>query len=283
MRTLHVPPLSPPPLLPTLRKTPARPPLSPLSEVRSTIEADGWLARNRIRIVLSLLVCTAALSAGIHLMTPRLAETLANGLPGSWVRASSEQVLSNLESSVLMPSLRPLAEQDALRDQFAALNAAPQGAPPYRLLFRRNQSAGNTLLTLPGGEIIVTDQLLESVPDQSERLALLCHELGHLYHRHALHNAIEHNLYWLASSALIGSSESSVRALARGLNQADYTREHVLEADRYALSMLDNNGISTQVLIEAIEHGQGPTNTTSDPLAHHKYFNERILALQNLQ
>ncbi|MDP5238523.1 M48 family metallopeptidase [Uliginosibacterium sp. 31-16] len=248
-------------------------------------EVHGWLHRNRINILLLLLACTAALTAGLRLMTPNLAEALADSLPGSWVRTSSEKVLAHLETGTLLASQRPLAEQDALRDRFAALNAAPEGAPPYRLLFRRNLASDRMLLTLPGGEIIVTDQFMQTVPDPAEQLALLCHELGHLYYRHALRSAIEHNLFWLASAAFVGSSESSVRALVNGLEHADYGREHVLEADRYALSMLRTNGLPARLLQDAIEHGQGPAGPAQiqrDPLTHRQYFNERIRALQNL-
>lgn len=248
-------------------------------------QPHGWLHRNRINILLLLLACTAALTAGLRLLTPSLAETLADSLPGSWVRTGSEKVLTHLEASTLLASQLPLAEQDALRDRFAALNAAPEGAPPYRLLFRRNLNSDSMLLTLPGGEIIVTDQFLHAVPDPAEQLALLCHELGHLYYRHALRSAIEHNLLWLASAAFVGSSESSVRALVNGLEHADYAREHVLEADRYALSMLRANGLPAHLLQDAIEHGQGPADpaqTQHDPFTHRQYFSERIHALQNL-
>lgn len=257
-----------------------------LLETDQTLEEQGWIHRNRVNILLVTLACAAALTASIHLMTPGLAETLADSLPGSWVRASSEQVLSTLENNLLSESRTSLAEQDALRDRFATMNPAPEGAPPYRLLFRHSNTPGVMLMNLPGGEIIVTDQFLQTVPDQSEQLALLCHELGHLYYRHALRNAIEHNLYWLASAALMGSSESSIHALARGLQPADYTREHVLEADRYAVSMLRANGLSSRLMLDAIEHSQPPVSTspstTQAPLSHSQYFKDRIRTLQNL-
>jgi len=258
---------------------------APLTKASQALEEHSWIFRNRINILMVTLACAAALTASVHLMTPGLAETLADGLPSSWVRTSSEQVLGSMENSVLSASQTPLAEQEALRDRFAAMSPAPEGTPPYRLLFRHSNTPDIMLMNLPGGEIIVTDQFLQSVPDQTEQLALLCHELGHLYYRHALRNAIEHNLYWLASAALIGSSEGSIHALARGLQPIDYTREHVLEADRYALSMLHANGLSTRLMLEAIEHGQAPISTAragQDPLSHRQYFKDRISALQNL-
>jgi Zn-dependent protease with chaperone function len=246
---------------------------------------SGWLHRNRINILLLLLAALAALSTTFHLMAPVLAESLANGLPASWVRTSSEQILSELDGKILLPSTVPLSRQDDLRERFAALNPAPEGAPPYRLLFRDSRWAGATLLSLPGGEIIVTDDFLRNVPERNEQLALLCHELGHLYHYHALRNAIEHELPRLAWAAFIGSSDASIRALTVGLREADFSLQYVEEADRYAASMLQANHIPTSVLIHAIEHGQRPLESASNSgtTSHRQYFAERINMLQNFR
>jgi Zn-dependent protease with chaperone function len=250
-----------------------------LTAARRSLGSTGWLHRNRINILLLLLAALAALSTSFHLMTPALAESLANGLPASWVRTSSEQ-----DARILLPSTVPLSLQEDLREHFAALNPAPEGAPPYRLLFRDSRSAGATLLSLPGGEIIVTDAFLRNVPERNEQLALLCHELGHLYHHHALRNAIEHELPRLAWAAFIGSSNASIRALTGGLREADFSLAHVEEADRYAASMLQANHIPTSVLMHAIEHGQ-PLESAgkSDPASHRQYFAERINMLQNFR
>jgi Zn-dependent protease with chaperone function len=253
--------------------------ISPLSR------AKGVLPRNRVGLLLALAISIVAIIICIRLIIPSLVSTLTDSLPGGWIRASAEQVLGEMERNELLPSQTPMATQNALQERFASLNAAPVGnPPPYRLLFRRSNTAANGLLSLPGGEIIITDQFLQRVPDQSEQIALLCHELGHLHHRHALRNAIEKNLFWLASAALVGSSEGSIRALAKGMNDNDYHADHVLQADQYALAMLQANGIDKNILIDAIEHGQGPATATqidSDPLSHRQYFKIRIEALKN--
>jgi hypothetical protein len=256
-----------------------------LTAAKRSFGNASWLRRNRINILLLLLAALAALSTSFHLMTPALAESLANGLPASWVRTSSEQMLNELDARVLLPATVSLSRQDDLRERFAALNPSPEGAPPYRLLFRDSRWAGATLLSLPGGEIIVTDAFLRNVPDRDEQLALLCHELGHLYHHHALRNAIEHELPRLAWAAFIGSSDASIRALTGGLREADFNFQYVKEADRYAASMLQANHIPTSVLIRAIEHGQRPLESAgnSDSASHRRYFAERINMLQNFR
>lgn len=249
---------------------------------RRPFRMGGWLRQYRINILLLALACLAVLSTFFHLLTPVLAESLANGLPASWIRTSSEQVLGDMDGTVLLPSTVPLARQDDLRERFAALSPAPEGAPPYRLLFRNSRQPGTTLLSLPGGEIVVTDTFLRSVPDRDEQLALLCHELGHLYHHHALRSAIEHELPRLAWAAFIGSSDASIRALTIGLRQADFSLQHVLEADRYAASMLQANHMPVSLLVRAIEHGQRPQESINgtDAASHRRYLADRIRVLE---
>lgn len=265
-------------------KTPIERENSPDAKQRP-YQVGKWLRQYRVNILLLALACLAALSTFFHLLTPVLAESFANGLPASWVRTSSEQVLAEMDSTVLSASTLPLPQQDDLREQFAALNPAPEGAPPYRLLFRNSQQSGATLFSLPGGEIIVTDAFLRNVPARNEQLALLCHELGHLYHHHALRSAIEHELPNLAWAAFVGSSDASIRALTAGLRQTDFSLAHLLEADRYAVSMLQANHLPVSLLPQAIEHGQHPAEGMkgTDTAAHQRYFADRIHMLQNFR
>lgn len=260
---------------------------SPPDTLQATRQAPARVGspRSRASTLLGALAFALILTAGIRLAPQHLVTPLANTLPASWIRASSEQVLSKLEAEDLSASLLPEAQQHALQDRFASLLAAPEGAPPYRLLFRHSRSGQYSLLTLPGGEIIVTDQLLETVPDQREQLALLCHALGHLFHRHDLRNAVDAGFFRIAAAVLTGSSARSIKALDQGLQKGHFTLEAVLEADRYALSMLQANQLPPSLLVTAIEHAQSPAadpTRTADPLAHREHFTERLRALQKM-
>lgn len=243
------------------------------------------LARMHSNTLLLLVAVSAALSICLHVLTPMLATSLAEGLPASWVRTSSERILAGLDQSVLVPSTISPGEQEALRQQFAELKPAPKGTPPYRLLFRGSYLANAPVFSLPGGEIIVTDAFMAGVTDQNERLAMLCHELGHLYHRHALRGAIELQLPRLAWAAFLGSSSASIDALSAGLQQLQPSRAHILEADRYAASMLRANQLPNSVLAQAIEHehrlGKLAGSTASGEHGH--FFNERLNMLQNFR
>lgn len=212
----------------------------------------AWLQHKYIRTLLALLVCSLTLTLGMHMLAPVLTRSLANNLPSNWVRSSSEQVLTALDARQLQPSLEDSARQVALQSRFAGLTAPAEGAPPYRLLFRRTRAPSPLLFALPSGDIVVSDQLFKTVPDPDMQLALLCQELGHLQYQHALREAVRHKLFWLASAALAGSAESSIKALSEGLLRANYHLAHLNEADRYAQAMLSANGFPPSLLQTSI-------------------------------
>lgn len=218
-------------------RTTAGRPVAPASQRR----------HSRISLLLVIVACLAALSASVSLMTPALARSLADSLPASWIRLSAEAVLDRLEHEALSPSLTPEATRQQLREQFATLTAPASGAPPYRLIFRASSNPDVLLLTLPSGDIVVTDSFFQRIDDADVRLALLCHELGHLHHRHALRNAVEHNLVWLGSAAFVGNAESSVRALTHGLLATRYNDAQTEEAHNFARNILRANGLNPAI------------------------------------
>ncbi len=52
--------------------------------------------------------------------------------------------------------------------------------------FRASPIIGANAFALPGGIVIVTDQLMQLAEHDDEILAVLAHEIGHVKHRHVL-------------------------------------------------------------------------------------------------
>ncbi|MDO6387098.1 hypothetical protein [Uliginosibacterium sp. 31-12] len=238
----------------------------------------------RLQALLLLMSGLLALGLGLHLLSPMLARSLAANLPTNWIHGSSERVLARLDGSLLRPSQSDAARQTDLRKRFANLNAPTTGAPPYRLVFRQGGSASPLLFSLPSGDIVVTDAFFTHEPDPVTQLALLCQQLGHLHHQHALHNAIELKLLRLATAALAGSAEHSIGALTEGLQRVEYTLPQLQEADRYAAAMLAANRIAPGVLQGLLsEHGEnGAVGQFSSPERLPAYTEARryVLMLQ---
>ncbi|KAF7600010.1 MAG: hypothetical protein CGU29_03485 [Candidatus Dactylopiibacterium carminicum] len=229
-------------------------------EPPSALRTHRRRPRTRLGLLLIFIACLGALCLGASLAAPTLARNLADSLPASWIRQSSEDLLKRLDGRHLAPSLASDAEQQMLRAQFSTLTAPASGAPPYRLVFRRSGHPEVLLFTLPSGDIVITDRFFERVQDPGVRLALLCHELGHLQQRHALRNAVEYNLVWLAGAALFGNADSAVRALTHGLAAVRYSPEQIQEATVYARTILRANDMAASLHAQAMR--LSPQDTT---------------------
>ena len=101
-------------------------------------------------------------------------------------QALGTRVLAELDQKMFAASTLSQDEQQRIAAQFARLAAAAEGAPQYRLLFRKSRIGPNAL-ALPSGQIVLTDELVRLMGDDDEALmGVLAHELGHLQRRHLM-------------------------------------------------------------------------------------------------
>ena len=56
----------------------------------------------------------------------------------------------------------------------------------YRLLFRKSDGIGANAFAVPGGIVVITDEMVELAADDDELVSVLAHEIGHLAQRHSL-------------------------------------------------------------------------------------------------
>lgn len=200
--------------------------------------------RRRSRILLvGLLVLGIVLVAGLHLSRPLIADQLAQRLPAQWVRSASQATLDALDKDWLQPTALPLTRQDAIRAHFAAMRAPSEGAPAYRLLFRRGDLAGARAFALPGGELVVTDEIVNLAQDDREVLALLAHLLGKLQQQRRLEAAIRDAMLPVLTAVYLQDEQRGSQALARRFIDWPGSGDANMAADRYALAMLRANAI----------------------------------------
>lgn len=229
-------------------------------------------------IVLALLLCAIGWRWGV----PVLADAVAERIPASWIRSASDRTLTILDAKTLRPSQLSPERQTTLTTLFAGLRASSTGAPPYRVLFRHGGDVGATVMSLPSGEVIVTDELVNLLGDDRQILAMLSHELGHLYYQHALKRAVRHTPIASTAANYFSDFDAGAAALARGLLQADCPLAFELAADGFALDMLAANGIDPTSLRGALQKlsRQPPKPGYLPPIERpEQYFDERIAAL----
>jgi len=201
---------------------------------------------NRLRYALSALVVAAALLfAFIQFGIPGLARATAFALPAKTENLIGGESLQILERLYFEPSALSEERQTELQRVFDDVSEEVAPSSGYRLLCRASKPLGANAFALPGGTVVVTDDLVGLVEDEREFAAVMAHEIGHLQQRHALRQVLQSMGTGLVVVALTGdvtSITSTAAAIPTALVQAGFSREMEREADDAAAAWLHARG-----------------------------------------
>lgn len=241
--------------------------VAPRRTLAQRLQAHG------LALTAAVLVVLVALVGFYRDLTPWLAVRLTQHVPLAWENALAEQGLAQLDQGHLKPSALPWAEQQRLRQRLAELVAlAPAGLygderPVPELVFRRG--LGPNALALPGGRVILTDELVvlaqQAGLGDDALLGVLAHEWGHVTQRHGTRLLIEHGLLQLGLALALGDVSyllSSGSALLSGLA---YQRGHEAEADCLALRLMAAQGRPTAPMAELLLRVSGDGAASASP------------------
>ena len=194
---------------------------------------------------------------------------LAHGVLQITPHAIDEKIgalaLGQLETRFLRPSELEPAQQETIRLAFgqALSPQKPTELPPWRLEFRKS-NIGPNAFALPGGILVMTDDMVELVEGDTRVLvAVLGHELGHLRHRHGMRMLVQVSAMGAIASVLWGDFSWVLATVPAWLGQADYSREAEREADAYALDVLNAAGISPSAMLTLFEKLKAKRDTDS--------------------
>jgi len=216
----------------------------------------------------------------INYGVPKAARHVAELIPPQMESAISRDGLKLLDQSLFEPSRLTLHEQQRIQLLFEHVSRTVAPKKDYVLIFRDASELGPNAFALPGGTIVMTDQIIEISDNDQELAAILAHEIGHQQHRHSLRILLQNSM----STALIASISgdlTSISGLATSipsvLLHSAYSREFEREADELAFTYLrqqnfDTGALSTLLLrIESqSEHSQ-----TNGFLSTHPQSQER--------
>ena len=190
-----------------------------------------------------MLALVATVFAGwlfLQFGVPKLAEYVAKATPPSMETKIGEQALQGLDSQLgyFSPSETTATRKASVIAALNQLCVAQKACPQYRLEFRNGGMIGANAFALPGGIMVVTDQLIGLSKNDTEIVAVLAHELGHVKQRHAFRQSLQGVLSGLILAAITGDVSSIGSGLPAVLMQMKYSREHETEADNFALNAL---------------------------------------------
>lgn len=178
---------------------------------------------------------------------PGLADYAARHVPRAAETALAGQVVALLDRTHFDPSKLSEERREELHAAFTAMVRDLPRAADFDLQFRAAPALGANALALPGGIVIVTDELVQLAQHDEEILAVLAHEAGHHEHRHALRAAMQDSAVVLLIGFIAGDA-SSLGSLAVSvpavLLSSGYSRGFEGEADAFAFDLLAKRGIS---------------------------------------
>jgi predicted Zn-dependent protease len=230
------------------------------------------------RWVLAALLCTVAVLLGsYHWGAPWAARKVVALMPPSVEAQIGETVLMELDERWLQPSKLPLLEQHAWRERFAtAMRRAPapprelnrRGLPRWNLQFRSTpkDGLGANAFALPGGDIIVTDDMIALLADRPDALiGVLGHEWGHVQRHHGMRSLVQASLLAMLSSAVVGDISQVITAAPAVLGQLAYARDFEREADDDGAALLRANGMDPAALAVLFERLQAQRSAKPGP------------------
>jgi Zn-dependent protease with chaperone function len=204
-------------------------------------------------VMVSTLVLVALIGGVYRFGLPVVARGVVATMPSTVDEALGESALSSIDSSGIMkPTTLASEQQQAVRVAFAqAVARLPPGdAPGYRLEFRKS-SIGPNAFALPGGPIVLTDELYKLVDGNPDILVgVLGHELGHLRHRHGMRMLEQAGVLSAAAGAVYGDFSTLFAQIPVLLGQASYSRAFEHEADVDSVRLMRADGISPAVMAQ---------------------------------
>ena len=238
--------------------------------------------------LLALLLSSACVIAAFHWGLPWAAELAAARIPYSTAHIIDEHAMQAFDGGLMQPSLLPAARRQALQQRFDALREG-HNLPPYALEFRSSKIIGANAFALPGGTVVVTDELVALAGNDEEILAVLAHELGHISEHHPLRQLLQSSVVGLVMTWYLGDTSSLLAAAPTLILQTSYSRDFERRADNYAANMLRMNGMAATRLADILEKlesshrgtakGKNQQPSVAEFLSTHPDTDERIRAL----
>lgn len=242
--------------------------------------------RWRAALAAALLAALVAWGGAVYGL-PLAAKWAAFALPAPVAQHIGQATLSQLDRFFFKPSRLDEARRREIRERWAAFAGTFRASVPHRLVFRRGGGIGPNAFALPGGVIVLTDELTEFVASDAELLGVLAHELAHLEQRHGLRSLFQQAGVFVMISALAGdvtSVASAAGTLPTILLESKYSRGFEREADGIAGRRMIGAGLGVQPLIAFLRRISAARPETDGPdlLSTHPSAGKRIAHLVEL-
>ena len=213
---------------------------------------------------------------------PFAARLVLAAVPISVDRTIGDLSFQSIGGQLLRPSRLPEAEQTRLRGAFERAIARADGkdAVPTTLEFRAGEIGPNAF-ALPGGRMVVTDELVALVDGREDVvIGVLGHEYGHVKARHGVRMVAQSALLRTVTSLVLGDFSAVLAAAPALLGEQAYSRDFEREADAESVRILRAAGASPGAMVVFFEKlaskSLGNTGGVAIAFASHPADAERV-------
>jgi Zn-dependent protease with chaperone function len=243
----------------------------------------AWLESRVVVALAGIALVFAMVGTGYFYGLPWASEKIADHIPMETEARLGAGSLDWLDDRRWFePSKLSKKKRTVILKGFDQLRA---GLPIRRYLhlkFRNSAVIGPNAFALPGGTIIITDQMVNKTRNLEEVEAVLSHEIGHVVHRHAVRSLMQNSAVAVLVTAITGDAatlSTVVAGVPTVLAQTRYSRRFETEADDYGFALLKKRGQSPLAfahLMERLAKNRGGKKERFSFLSSHPVTAERI-------
>lgn len=189
---------------------------------------------------------------------PAAANFAANVTPAGVVKTmdiSTRETVDRLLFSESKLDDERKAELTKIFDELVEISG--QTNPPMTLNFRDGGNLGTNAIALPGGTVILTDQLEALAKNDDEIAGVLAHEIGHVEYKHSLRQ-VYRALGMAFMIGVIGGDSGQVVedvvANAALLDTFSYSRAFETESDIHSVEVMTKAGRDPMAFVDLLDN-----------------------------
>lgn len=229
--------------------------LAKSAEVDAALRSLGVVSRDALRggmLVGGLIAAGLALAALVFVAIPLAAEPLARLTPHEVETRLGDNVGKQV-NVFMRPCPAAAAADNALAPLLQQLETAASPGFEVKVTFVRTKAPN--AFAMPGGRVMVTSGLLETLDDPEELAAVLAHEIGHVKARDGMVALYRNAGLGILLEIVTGGSGVAQQVVLLGgqLAEMRYTRGQEERADVSAIATMRASGYDPAALARAFE------------------------------
>jgi Zn-dependent protease with chaperone function len=234
----------------------------------------GFFARlarlelNARAVAVIAIATVGLLFAAYRFGIPLAASAAARVTPATVLEMMDRGTLEAVDKAMFSASGLDAANRGRVQRMFDELaDKSGLKTPQLNLLFRKGGRIGANAFALPGGTIVITDELVQLAEKDDEIAGVLAHEIGHVEGRHSL-NQIYRVLGIGFMIGVIGGDASQivdeVIGQAVALQTLAYSRGFEADADRRSVELMVKAGRDPVAFVGLLDRIVGSRSSSKD-------------------